>query len=86
MLDGKRFELRMIKWLQAEDEIYCLGGHFELIAYLIKYKEQQMGISAEKAIDLLGADIGQVVKVMKEKNEEDKDELVSKISEELGYS
>lgn len=40
MLDSKRFELRMIKWLLPEDEIYCLGGHFELMAYLIKYKEQ----------------------------------------------
>lgn len=45
-----------------------------------------MGCSAEKAIEVLSADIGQVVKVMKDKNEEDKEDLVSKICEELGYS
>lgn len=35
MLDAKKFELRMIKWMQPEDEIYALGGHFEVFAYLI---------------------------------------------------
>lgn len=39
LLDAKRVTLKDIKWLQEDEDIYSLGGHFELVAYLVYYKD-----------------------------------------------
>lgn len=34
--DGK-IKLSQIEWLQPEDDIFSVGGHFELFAYIVDY-------------------------------------------------
>lgn len=85
MLDNKKFELKMIKWLQPDDDIFALGGHFEVFAYLINHKAQAMG-SVAKAIDAVRAECGETLNKMKDKNEEDKEELVARICEVSGLA
>jgi hypothetical protein len=43
LMDAKRVALKDVKWLQVDDDIYNLGGHFELIAYLVYYKDKELG-------------------------------------------
>merc|ERR1712127_30148 len=85
MLDNKKFELKMIRWLQPDDDIFALGGHFEVFAYLINHKATAMG-SVAKAIDAVRAECGDTLNKMKEKNEEDKEELVAQICEVSGLA
>ena len=43
LVEAKRVNLKDVKWLQDAEDIYSLGGHYQMLAYMLKYKEQQLG-------------------------------------------
>jgi hypothetical protein len=43
LVEAKRVNLKDVKWLQDAEDIYSLGGHYQMLAYILKYKEQQLG-------------------------------------------
>jgi len=57
LVEAKRVQLKGAKWLQAEDDIFYLGGHFEILAYLIQYKEKQLG-SMKQALEFVSSELG----------------------------
>lgn len=39
LVAAKRVNLKEVKWLPEADDIYFLGGHFQLLAYMVLYKD-----------------------------------------------
>ena len=84
-MEAKRVSLKDVKWLQPDEDIYYLGGHFEMMAYLVFKKDMQLG-SMKQALEFMKNEVGQTIKQMIEKVAQDdsvidKEELVTKICE-----
>lgn len=88
MLEKGRIDLKRLNWLQPEDDIFAVGGHIQLVAQLVKHQAASASSSA-KAVEVLKGDMAAVMKVLKEKmeeNGEDKDELSEQVLELTGFT
>ena len=64
LIDENKIELKKLRLLQADDEIYAVKGHFILIALILKYFEKKNG-SLNAAINSLKSQIGdQIIKLI----------------------
>jgi hypothetical protein len=63
LIKSNKVNLNKVKWLQSDDDIYSLSGHFEVFALLLNYKAKEMG-GIQKAINALKGDIGSFVEKM----------------------
>jgi len=59
MLTQSKFEVKQLKWHYAdEEEIFSLGGHFQLLALLIKWtQDERKGGNLQAALDSVKIDL-----------------------------
>lgn len=69
MIDSKKLAVKELQWLNDKEDIFTLGGHYELMAQLISHKARQTSMAA--AIAELKPMVGSVVTEMIKKYAED---------------